>query len=87
MWDYDKSFNSWIDEKDIKYKMSQYFPKPYRHFGGNVKVELDLSSYATGVDATKLAAKSDLFSLKSEVVKIDVDKWKTLPVHLSKLSK
>ena len=30
--------------------MSQYFPKPYRNFGGNVKVQLDLSSYATKVD-------------------------------------
>ena len=31
-------------------KMSQYFPKPYRSFGGNVKVELDLSSYPTKAD-------------------------------------
>ena len=29
------------------YKMSQYFPKPYDYFGGNVKAELDLSNYAT----------------------------------------
>ena len=28
-------------------KVNQYFPKPYRAFGGNVKVELDLPSYAT----------------------------------------
>ena len=27
--------------------MSQYLPKPYKPFGGNVKVELDLYSYAT----------------------------------------
>ena len=27
--------------------MSQYFPKPSEPFRGNVKVELDLSSYAT----------------------------------------
>ena len=48
--------------KNTLYKMSQYFPKPYRSFGGNVKVELDLSSYATktelknaaGVDTSKL---------------------------------
>ena len=26
--------------------MSQYFP-PYRSHGGNIKVELDLSNYAT----------------------------------------
>ena len=74
--------------------MSQYFPKPYRTFGVNVKVELDLSSYATktdlknatGVDTSKLAAKPDLASLKAKVDKIDVDKLKTVPVDLSKLS-
>ena len=33
--------------KKILYKMSQHFPKPYRSFEGNVKVKLDLSSYAT----------------------------------------
>ena len=75
--------------------MSHYFPKPYRAFEGNVKVELDLSSYttksdlknATGIDTSKLAAKSDLVSLKAEVDKIDVDKLKTVPVDLSKLNK
>ena len=80
--------------KKTLYKMSQYFPKPYRSFEGNVKVELDLSSYATkaelkkttGVDTSKLAAKFDLVSLKAEVDKIDVDKLKTVPVDSSKLS-
>ena len=74
--------------------MSHYFPKPHRAFEGNVKVELDLSSYttesdfknATGIDISKLAAKSDLVSLKAEVDKIDVDKLKTVPVDLSKLN-
>ena len=28
-------------------KISQYFPKPFRSFGGNVKVQVDLSNYAT----------------------------------------
>ena len=63
--------------KKTLYKMSQYFPKPYRTFGGNVKVELDLSSYATktelknaaGVDTSKLAAKTDLLSLKQKLIK------------------
>ena len=66
------------------YKISQYFPKPYRCFEGNPKVELDLFSYeaiaklknATGADTFKLAAKSDLASLKPEVGEIDVDKLK-----------
>ena len=30
--------------------MSQYFPKPYKPFRGNVKVELDLFSYATKLE-------------------------------------
>ena len=57
--------------------MSQYSPEPYAPFGGNVKVALDLSIYATkaelknatGVDTSKLAAKSDLASLKVELRK------------------
>ena len=40
---YDNSFNSWIDKKD------QYF-LPYENSGGNIKVELDLSNYATKTD-------------------------------------
>ena len=40
----------------------------------------------TGIDTSKLAAKSDLASLKTEVDKIDVDKLKTVSVDLSKLS-
>ena len=30
--------------------MSQYFPKPFRSFGGNINVKVDLSSYATKTD-------------------------------------
>ena len=74
--------------------MSQHFPKSYDHFAGNVKVELDLSNYATTGDlkgateddTSNLAAKSNLPSLKAELEKIDVDKLKTVPVELSKLS-
>ena len=55
--------------------MSQYFPKPSEPFRGNVKVELDLSSYATKaelknatwVDTSRLAAKCDLAKFKAEV--------------------
>ena len=74
--------------------MSQYFPKPYKSFGGNINVKVDLYSYptkldlknSTGVDASKLEAKSDLASLKAEIDQIDVDKLKTVPVDLRKLS-
>ena len=40
----------------------------------------------TGIDKSKLAAKSDLVSLKAEVDKLDIDKLVPIPVDLSKLS-
>ena len=74
--------------------MSQYFPKQYTGFGGNVKVELDLSNYATktdlkgttGIGTSNLSLKSSSAKLKAEVDKRDLDKLKTVPVDLSKLS-
>ena len=58
------------------------------------KVELDLTNYATKndlrnithVDVSSFASKTNLAGLKSEVDKIDVDKLKTTPVHLAKLT-
>ena len=74
--------------KKILFKTSQYFPKPYRSFEGNVKLELNLCSYETkaelknviGVDTSKLTAKSDLAILKEEVDKINVEKLKAVAV-------
>ena len=73
--------------------MSQYFPR-YRSSGSNIKVELDLSSYATKtnlknvthVDVISFASKTNLASLKTEVDKIDTDKLKTTLADLAKLS-
>ena len=73
--------------------MSQYFP-PYRSSGNNIKVELDLSSYATKtdlknvthVDVSSFASKTNLANLKTEVDKIDVEKLKIIPVDLAKLN-
>ena len=73
--------------------MSQYFP-PYNNSSGNIKVELDLSNYATKddvknithVDVSSYATKTNLAALKAEVDKIDVDKLKTVPDDLAKLS-
>ena len=70
--------------------MSQYFP-PYRSSGRNIKVELDLSSYATKtdlknvthVDVSCFASKTYLVSLKTEVDEIDAYKLKTVPVGSS----
>ena len=75
-------------------KMIQHFPKPYGPFGGDIKVKVDLSSYATKadiknishVDTSSLASKTDLANLKTEVDKLDIDKLVPVPVHLSKLS-
>ena len=80
--------------KNTLYKMSQYFPKPYRRFGGNINVKVDLSNYATKadlknateIDTSNFALKSNLVSLKTEVDKLDTDKLKHGPVDLSKLS-
>ena len=73
--------------------MSQYFP-PYRRSGGKIKVELDLSSYATktdlknitNLDVSSFASKTNLASSKTEVDITDVYKLKTVPVDLAKLS-
>ena len=32
--------------------MSQYFPYPFRNFGGNISVKNDLSNYPTKTDLT-----------------------------------
>ena len=74
--------------------MSQYFPKPYEPFGGEISVKVDLSNYATKtdlknvsqVDVSSIALKSNLASLKTEIHKIDAGKLKTVPVDLAKLS-
>ena len=74
--------------------MSQYFPKPFRSFGGKINVKVDLSNYAaktdlknvTHVDTSRLALKANLTSLKTEVDKLDIDKLGPVPVDLSKLS-
>ena len=72
---------------------SQYYP-PYKSSNNNIKVELDLSNYATKkdindithVDVSGFASKTNLAALKTEVDKIDADKLKTVPVDLAKLS-
>ena len=61
--------------------------------GANVKVELDLSNYATkadlknvtGVDTSDFSRKTDLTNLKSDVDKLDIDKLKNVTSGLSSL--
>ena len=74
--------------------MSQYFPKPYEAFSGDINVKVDLSNYATKadiknishVDTSSFALKINLANLKTEVDKLDIDKLKPLPGDASKLS-
>ena len=74
--------------------MSEYFPKPYELFGGDVNVKVDLSNYArktdlknvSHVDVSSIASKINLASLKTEIDKLYADKLKTVSVDLAKLS-
>ena len=73
--------------------MSQYFPS-YRSSRSNIKVELDLSNYATKtdlknvthVDVSSFASKTNLASLKNEIDKLDIDKLTAVPNDLTKFS-
>ena len=72
--------------------MSEYFSE-LKSSGGRVKIELDLSNYATktdlenatGVDTSKFAKKIDLASLKSNADKLDIDRLKNVQNNLSNL--
>ena len=72
--------------------MSYY--SPYKSSSNNVKVELDLTNYATKtdlkniahVDVSSFASKINLAALKTEVDKMDTDKLKTAPTDLAKLT-
>ena len=72
--------------------MSEYFPRS-KSLESNVKVKLDISNYATkanlknvtGIDTLEFAKKVDLASLKSDVNRLDIDKFKNVPSGLSSL--
>ena len=74
--------------------MSQYFPKPFRSFGENINVKVDLSQYAIKTDlknvnhvgTSNFAPKTNLASLRTEVDKLNIDKLAPVPADLSKLS-
>ena len=73
--------------------MSQYFP-PYKLSGRDIKVELDLSNYATKtdlknvthIDVSNFVLKTNVANLKTEVDKLDIDKLTPVPDDLAKLS-
>ena len=70
-----------------------YYP-PYKSSSNNIKVELDLTNYATKtdlknithVDASSFTSKTNLAALKIEVDNIDTDKLKAAPADLAKLT-
>ena len=80
--------------KKTLYKMSQYFPKPYEPFGGDINVTVDLSNYATKddiknityINTSSFGLKTNVANLKTEVDKLDIAKLVPVPVDLSKLS-
>ena len=57
--------------------MREYFLKPFRSFGINVNVKVDLSNYAL---------KTNLTNLNTEVDELDLYKLAPVPADLSKLS-
>ena len=71
-----------------------YYPEPDSHNRNKIKNELDLSNYAaksyvqnaTRIHTSKFAENVDLGILKYEVDKLDVDKLKTAPIDVTKLS-
>ena len=100
---YDSLFKIWIDKKTLNEILSNavslyknksilsYYPQ---NFGGNIKVKVDLSNYATKtdiknvthVDTSSFVLKKNLAILKTKVDKLDIDKLAPVPVDLSKLN-
>ena len=73
--------------------MSQYFPKPFGSFGGNI-VKVALSNYATKtnlknithINTSSFALKPNLASLNIKVHKLGIDKLAPAPIDLGKLN-
>ena len=74
--------------------MSSQYYLPYKSSSNSIKVELDLTYYATKTDLENIthtdissfASKTILAVLKTEVDKIDADKLKAVPANLAKLT-
>ena len=74
--------------------MSSY-PEPENYIRDKVKVELDLSNYATkkeldhdtGVVTSDLASRKNFISLKAEADKLDINKLVNVPTSLNNFFK
>ena len=52
-------------------KKSQYFPKPYEPFGGDINVKVDPSNYSTKADNKKVShVDTSSFALKTNLANI-----------------
>ena len=68
--------------------MSQYFPIPFKNFGRNINVKVDLYNYTTKANEkniSRVALKSNLASLKTNINKFNIDKLVPVLADLSKL--
>ena len=89
--DYNVLLTVGLIKKDIV-SISKSFPE-LKTSWERVKVELDLSNYATksdlkntaSVDTSKFAKKVDLANLKSNADKLDIDIIKNVPTSLNSL--
>ena len=76
-------------------KSNKHFPPYSTSHLKNIKVELDLTGYATKkdlddithVDTSEFALKTNLSALKTAVDKLDIPKLTTVPADLAKLTK
>ena len=84
---YNNSLNSWIDKK--RHSINRWiFSNISNSLGTNVKVEADLSNYATkidlknatGVNISSFAKKIYLANLISDVNNLDIDQLKEYQV-------
>ena len=77
--------------KKTLYKKSQYFPKSYEPFSGDINLNIYLSNYATKddikntahVNTSNFALKTNVANLKTKVDELNIDKLKGLPNNLS----
>ena len=55
-------------------KMSQYFPKLYEPFGGDINVKVDVSNYATKADIENIShVNTSSFSLKTNLASLETE--------------
>ena len=79
--------------KRPRIKMSQYIPKPFKRFGGNINVKVNISNYATKIDLknlrhidTSIFVLKKLPGLKTEDDELDIEKLAPVPADSRKLS-